>query len=216
MKNILIQQDLQHAILEVEKKPMKTIDSQWKRMDVKVKSSIELHLADNMMFNVDDDINAKETWDKLEKVYRDENTEGFQALGMYTKGKEKGRLQNMYDKSGNRSRSKSKGKEKEKENKGCFTCGVIDYWKKNCKIWQERKAKAMARNSSTASVVTLNESDDELLTVTSSSNAIQHWILDTGCLFYMSANKEWFNTYEERNYEEVLIGDDSPCKIQGI
>jgi hypothetical protein len=39
-------------------------------MDVKAKSSIELHLADNVMLNVDEEMNAKETWDKLEKVYR--------------------------------------------------------------------------------------------------------------------------------------------------
>ncbi|KAI9201006.1 hypothetical protein LWI28_016448 [Acer negundo] len=40
-------------------------------MDVKARSSIELHLADNVMFNVDGDINAKETCDKFEKVYRE-------------------------------------------------------------------------------------------------------------------------------------------------
>ncbi|KAK0572693.1 hypothetical protein LWI29_035568 [Acer saccharum] len=70
MKNVLIQQDLKHAILGVEKKPAETTDAQWKRMDVKAKSSIELHLADNVMLNVDEDMNTKETWDKLEKVYR--------------------------------------------------------------------------------------------------------------------------------------------------
>ncbi|KAI9191646.1 hypothetical protein LWI28_011376 [Acer negundo] len=70
MKNVLIQQDLQHTILGVEKKPDGTIDFQWKQMDVKVKSSIELHLTDNVMLNVDEDMNAKETWDKLEKVYK--------------------------------------------------------------------------------------------------------------------------------------------------
>ena len=54
----------------MEKKSTETTDAQWKRIDVKVKSSIELHLADNMMFNVDEDMNTKETWDKLVKVYR--------------------------------------------------------------------------------------------------------------------------------------------------
>ena len=147
-------------------------------------------------------------------VKMDENTEGSQAHGLYAKGKERGRSQSRHDKSGNRGRSKSKGKEK--ENKGCFTCGATDHWKKNCKIWQERKAKAMARNSSSASVVTSDESDGELLAVTSSSNAFQHWILDTGCSFHMCANKEWFDTYEEKRCGEVLMGDDSPCKIQGI
>ena len=74
----------------------------------------------------------------------------------------------------------------------------------------------MARNSSSASVVTSDESDGELLAVTSSSNDIQYWILDTGCSFHMCANKEWFDIYKERRCGEVLMGDDSPCKIQGI
>ncbi|KAI9176738.1 hypothetical protein LWI28_006550 [Acer negundo] len=104
----------------------------------------------------------------------------------------RGWSQSRHDKSGNRGRSKSKGKEK--KNEGCFTCGATDHWKKNCNIWQERKAKAMARNSSSASVVTSDESDGELLAVTSSSNAFQHWILDTNCSFHMFANKEWFDT----------------------
>ncbi|KAI9196593.1 hypothetical protein LWI28_025284 [Acer negundo] len=158
-------------------------------MDVKAKSSIKLHLADNVMLNVDKDMNAKETWDKREKVYRgktlsnklflkddllslwmeeggnlitimfgkeslkldrvmeviqsyvkmDENTEGSQVHGLYAKGKERGQSQSRHDKSGNKDRSKSKGKEK--ENNGCFTCGAIDHWKKNCKIWHERKGK---------------------------------------------------------------------------
>ncbi|KAI9182551.1 hypothetical protein LWI28_026470 [Acer negundo] len=47
-----------------------TIDAHWKRMDVKVKSSIELHLANNVMLNVDKDMEVKQTWDKLEKVYK--------------------------------------------------------------------------------------------------------------------------------------------------
>ncbi|KAI9195413.1 hypothetical protein LWI28_014632 [Acer negundo] len=75
--------------------------------------------------------------------------------------KERGQSQSRHDKSGNKGRSKSKGKEK--ENKGCFTCGAANHWKKNCKIWKERKAKAMARNSSSASVVTSDEGDRELL-----------------------------------------------------
>ncbi|KAI9152983.1 hypothetical protein LWI28_004029 [Acer negundo] len=74
----------------------------------------------------------------------------------------------------------------------------------------------MVRNISTASVVTSDKSDGELLAVTSSSNAIQHLILDTGCSFHMCANKEWFDTYAERSCEEVLMVDDSLCKIQGI
>ncbi|KAI9194646.1 hypothetical protein LWI28_007899 [Acer negundo] len=270
MKNVLIQQDLQHAILGVEKKSTETTNAQWERMDVKVKSSIKLHLADNVMLNVDEDMNAKETCDKLEKFYKSKTLsnklflkdellnlqmeEGgnlqdhlsrfhncvanllkvdvkyedddkvflllrspprsfkhFRTTIMF--GKEslkldkakRGRSHSRRDKSGNRGRS-------EKENKGCCTCGATDHWKKNCKIWQERKVKAMARNSSTANVVISDESDRELLTEHRAPmlSNIGFWI---PVVHSMCANKEWFHTYEERSCGEVLMRDDSSCKI---
>ena len=70
MKNILIQQDLDETILMVEKKPTGITDEDWKKMDKKVKSFIELHLADNVILRVGEDMNAKETWEKLEKLYK--------------------------------------------------------------------------------------------------------------------------------------------------
>ncbi|KAL6217167.1 hypothetical protein ACLB2K_010384 [Fragaria x ananassa] len=66
MKNILIQQDLDETILTVEKKPTGITDEERKKMDKKVKSFIELHLADNVILRVGEDMNAKETWEKLE------------------------------------------------------------------------------------------------------------------------------------------------------
>lgn len=70
MKNVLILQDLDDTILGIEKKPTDMTDEDWKKMDKKAKSSIELHLADNVMLNVGEDMNAKETWEKLEKIYK--------------------------------------------------------------------------------------------------------------------------------------------------
>ncbi|KAL6210313.1 hypothetical protein ACLB2K_015546 [Fragaria x ananassa] len=70
MKNILIQQDLDDTIVTLEKKPTGITDEDWKKMDKKVKSFIELHLADNVILRVGKDMNAKETWEKLEKLYK--------------------------------------------------------------------------------------------------------------------------------------------------
>lgn len=67
---------------------------------------------------------------------------------------------------------KSKGKEK----KCYFHCGASDHWKRNCKIWKEKKAKAMTVNSNTVSVVISEESDGEFLAVTSSYN--NRWSLN--------------------------------------
>ena len=42
------------------------------------------------------------------------------------------------------------------------------------------------------------------------------WILDTICTFHMSPNWDWFLTYKTLNYGDVLMGNNSSCKIVGI
>ncbi|CAL2259854.1 unnamed protein product [Prunus armeniaca] len=126
---------------------------------------------------------------------------------------EGGREKTKVEKTGNRGRSKSKKKKEKKE--GCFECGSVDHWKRNCKIWKEKKAKREG-SSGSASAVTEHESDGELLSVTSGSKAFTNWILDTGCTFHMCAVREWFDTYKKVSNGEVLMGDDSSCPVKGI
>ncbi|KAH0973974.1 hypothetical protein GBA52_015873 [Prunus armeniaca] len=129
------------------------------------------------------------------------------------KARRGGREKTKVEKTGNRGRSKSKKKKEKKE--GCFECGSVDHWKRNCKIWKEKKAKREG-SSGSASAVTEHESDGELLSVTSGSKAFTNWILDTGCTFHMCAVREWFDTYKKVSNGEVLMGDDSSCPVKGI
>ena len=69
MRNILIQQDLHMCILGVEHKPEEMSTEAWNKADLKAMSSIELHLSDEVTYNVMEETTAKGTWDKLEKLY---------------------------------------------------------------------------------------------------------------------------------------------------
>jgi len=69
MKNILIQQDLHMCILGVESKPETMTTEAWNKADMKAMSSIELHLSDEVTYNVMEATTAKCTWEKLEKLY---------------------------------------------------------------------------------------------------------------------------------------------------
>ncbi|PRQ56251.1 putative RNA-directed DNA polymerase [Rosa chinensis] len=73
MKSVLILQGLYEAILEIENKAANMADKVWQKMDKKAKSFIELHLADHVLVHVlasaGENMNSKETWDYLEKVY---------------------------------------------------------------------------------------------------------------------------------------------------
>ncbi|CAL8118972.1 unnamed protein product [Prunus armeniaca] len=155
---------------------------------------------------LEDVIQALQSYAKLDDI-----TESSQ--GLYAKGKEKGREKTKEEKIGNRGRSKSKKKKEKKE--GCFKCGSTDHWKRNCKIWKEKKAKREG-SSGSASAVTEHESDEELLSVTSGSKAFTNWILDTGCTFHICVVREWFDNYKEVSSGEVLMGDDSSCPVKGI
>ena len=42
------------------------------------------------------------------------------------------------------------------------------------------------------------------------------WIMDSGCSFHMTPNKPWFEKFTELQGGSVLLGNNKPCKIQGI
>ncbi|KAG8501335.1 hypothetical protein CXB51_003507 [Gossypium anomalum] len=60
-------------------------------------------------------------------------------------------------------------------------------------------------------------SDSELLVAfVNSSEVSEEWILDSGCTFHMSPNRDWFTTYEIMSEGVVLMENNASCKIAGI
>lgn len=41
------------------------------------------------------------------------------------------------------------------------------------------------------------------------------WILDSGCTFHMTPNKNWIKDFKPIDSENVLLGDNKSCKIMG-
>ncbi|KAG8478631.1 hypothetical protein CXB51_028491 [Gossypium anomalum] len=71
-------------------------------------------------------------------------------------------------------------------------------------------------NSSEADVVE-DYSDGELLVASvNDSKVSEEWILDSGCTFHMSPNRDWFTTYETVSEGVVLMGNNASCKIAGV
>ena len=60
------------------------------------------------------------------------------------------------------------------------------------------------------------ESNVEFLLVSSGNKISYSWILDSGYILYMCANRDWFYTYEKKNEAEVFMGNDDACKVIGI
>ncbi|KAG8473150.1 hypothetical protein CXB51_035082 [Gossypium anomalum] len=60
-------------------------------------------------------------------------------------------------------------------------------------------------------------SDGELLVASvNDSKVSEEWILDLGCTFHMSPNRDWFTTYETVSEGVVLMENNASCKLQGF
>ena len=39
------------------------------------------------------------------------------------------------------------------------------------------------------------------------------WIMDSACSYYVTPNKDWFDTYRLVNSSYVLMGNDASCRV---
>ncbi|KAG8480092.1 hypothetical protein CXB51_025341 [Gossypium anomalum] len=70
-------------------------------------------------------------------------------------------------------------------------------------------------NFSEADVVEDYSDDELLITSVNNSKVSKEWILDSGCTFHISLNRDWFTTYELMSEGVVLKGNNASCKITG-
>ncbi|KAG8492474.1 hypothetical protein CXB51_009570 [Gossypium anomalum] len=121
-------------------------------------------------------------------------------------------------------RGKSKGRSKSSNRgKTCNFCKKKWHIKSECYKLQN-KIKREAANQKGKQLENFGEadvvedySDGELLvTSVNDSEVNEEWILDSGCTFHMSPNRDWFTTYETVSEGVVLMGNNASCKIAGV
>ncbi|KAG8492966.1 hypothetical protein CXB51_010297 [Gossypium anomalum] len=123
---------------------------------------------------------------------------------------------NPCDKSKGRSKSSNRGK----------TCNFYKkkgHIKSECyKLQNKIKREAASQKgkqpeNSSEAVVVEDYSDGKLLvTSVNDSKVSEEWILDSGCTFHMSPNRDWFTTYEIVSECVVLMGNNASCKIASV
>jgi len=69
MYDLLMQQGVAKALLGKSKQPYTMTNDEWNDLDQRALSSIQLCLADEVLFNIVSEKNVDGLWTKLEKLY---------------------------------------------------------------------------------------------------------------------------------------------------
>jgi len=107
-------------------------------------------------------------------------------------------------KSNGRGRSKSRQKF-DKSKTSCFICGEEGHWKREC---PER------RHKESANIAT--EPKQPLVLTASVQDTKQEWIMDSGCSYHSTSDREVMFDLKEFNGGSVLMANNTQCDIKGI
>ncbi|KAG8502420.1 hypothetical protein CXB51_000378 [Gossypium anomalum] len=160
------------------------------------------------------------SYDKHLVVKLDSQGESLIARGRQDQNadNDRGRTQerNPCGKSKGRSKSSNRGKT-------CNFCKKKGHIKSDCYKLQNKIKKEAAnqkgkqtKNSGEADIVEDYSDGKFLVASVNDSQVSKEWILNSGCTFHMSPNRDWFTTYETVSEGVVLMGNNASCKIAGV
>lgn len=142
----------------------------------------------------------------------------FSSEGLYVESR--GRSSKKGDRNNNRPnkgrsksrdyRSKSKPRYNKEQKTGCFICGKDGHWKREC---PQRYNKQQGNGDSANSV---SEPKQPLVLTVSTQDSKNEWVLDSGCSFHMTPQKEELFDFKEHDGGKVLMANNTHCKVKGI
>ncbi|KAH9678410.1 hypothetical protein KPL71_025698 [Citrus sinensis] len=230
MEALLITQGLGDAIDPVIKSGNAEASSsrtpeQMAEIDKKARSTIILSLGDSVIREVAKEKTVAGLWAKLEQLQslsleevksalgtkklkdkqdnsESESSEGLMARGRSEKKEYKGKKQG---------RSKSKQKHLK-----CFHCHKEGHFKRDCpeRKTKQKEPKDKSGNAAIATEETSFETAEVLIATKEKTQG--QWVLDSGCTFHMSPNRNYFTTYQSCDGGMVLMGNNSVCKVVEI
>ncbi|KAG8485483.1 hypothetical protein CXB51_021817 [Gossypium anomalum] len=84
-------------------------------------------------------------------------------------------------------------------------------------LYDKMKHLMVKLDSQGEGLIVQDYSDDKLLVASANNFKVSEgWILDSGCTFHMSPNRDWFTTYKIMFEGVVLMENNASCKIIGV
>ena len=129
------------------------------------------------------------------------------ALVIESRGRSKNRGPFGHNKS--RGRSKSRGKIQ------CYHYGKIGHMKRNCKILKQRGDKSQKQENDKNTVATTYTSDNEVTLLCNQEDCCHvaeqdvEWVVDSAASYHCVPKREYFSTYNARDYGTVKMGKKS-------
>ena len=157
---------------------------------------------------LDEVISALRSWDM--EMSASKTNGGDESLDV--RGRQK-------DKNQNRGRSKTRSKSRNKGDKWwksvkCFGCQEVGHTRRFChkknKRWKDQD------ESKGEVVIAQDNYDSDDVLVVSTTESKKSWMLDSGCSFHMTPNKDWFESLEEFDGGQVVLVNNKCYEVKGV
>lgn len=109
-----------------------------------------------------------------------------------------------------RRRSKSRAKSKK-----CYTCNKEGHFRKDCPQNKTKDKSEQGKEESESANYMEGYDSAEVLMV-SDFEVQNEWILDSGCSYHMTPNREYLIDFKDIKGSKVLLGNNEACVVQGV
>ncbi|KAG8499288.1 hypothetical protein CXB51_005805 [Gossypium anomalum] len=210
MQAVLVQMDLEDALLGVDKMPSILIDEEKKRKDRKVLTQLYLHLSNEILQDVVKKKTIAALWKRLEQICMSKTLTSKLHMKQRLYAYRLEKVDEVYDSLTSYDKMKDLMVKPGSQGEGLIVRGRQDWNADDDRgRTQERnpygKSKGRSKssnrgkqpeNSSEADVVEDYSNGELLVASINNSKVSEEWILDSSYTFHMSPNRDWFTTYE--------------------
>lgn len=137
-----------------------------------------------------------------------------EGLYVESRGRSSKRSDNGNNKKYGRSRSRSdrsnsRGKSSKGKKGTCFSCGKEGHWKRECPNRGQRNNGEQEVNAAT-------KIRQPLVLTASIHDSRKEWVLDSGCTFHITPDKEVLFDLHDGDGSKVLMANNTQCEVKGI